>query len=504
MKKMYVTCLHFNTLKFDKTTLLYYNKEQIRKNLIFSFFKIHIRKCWMNKRRACQLRTDYFDDSILARFFGKSSNYTDIPNELYRQYNVKKGLRNEDGTGVRIGLTRVSDVIGYQKEEDGTVTNVEGDLLFRGYSIKDLLKNRKGNFGFEETAFLLLFGFLPTRQQFEDFKASLSLRYALPDDFLVDEILRAPSRNLMNRLQTLTLALYNYDDDPDNQDIYETLRKGINLIAKFPSLACYAYQAKVHDAYRESLIIHYPKKEYSIAENILYMLRPDGIFTPQEANLLDALLLIHADHGGGNNSAFTDIVIGSTGTDLYSAICGSLGALKGPKHGGANISVANMMHDVVSVTGYTTDKEQVRNVVNALFDGDFYDHTGLVYGFGHAVYTLSDPRAELLRALTERLAEEKGRQEQFEFYRLFEDTVHEIGMERKGKMFPTNVDFYSGFAYNMLGIPEEMYTPLFAIARVAGWVAHNVENKQYDGKIMRPATKYVGDRMDYVPMADRK
>ena len=450
------------------------------------------------------MRTDYFDDSVLARFFGKSSNYTDIPNELFKQYNVKKGLRNEDGTGVRVGLTRVSDVIGYKKEDDGTVVNVEGDLLFRGYSIRDLIQNRKGNSGFEETTFLLLFGFLPTRQQLEDFRESLSLRYALPDDFLVSEILRAHSRNLMNRLQTLTLALYNYDDDPDNQDVYETLRKGINLIAKFPALACYAYQAKVHDAYRQSLVIHYPKREYSIAENILMMLRPDGKFTEQEANLLDAILVIHADHGGGNNSTFTDVVIGSTGTDLYSAICGSLGALKGPKHGGANISVSNMMKDVLSVTGYTQDKDKVVNVVNALFDGEFFDHSGLIYGFGHAVYTLSDPRAELLRSLCGKLAEEKGEEEAYNFYRLFEDTVHEIAMDRKGRVLPTNVDFYSGFAYKMLGLPEEMFTPLFAIARVAGWVAHNVENKQYDGRIMRPATKYVGDRMEYAPMAERK
>jgi len=449
-------------------------------------------------------RTTYHDDYILARFFGQSSNFTDIPNELFSKYNVKKGLRNDDGTGVRIGLTRVSDVVGYNVDEKGKVIPCDGDLLFRGYSITDLIENRQGNFGFEETCFLLLFGFLPTAEQFKDFKKTLSMRYELPDKFLVDEILRSPSKNLMNRLQTLTLSLYNYDDDPDNLDVYETIRKGINLIAKFPALAFYAYQAKMHDTYRKSLVINYALPDLSIAENILRFLRPDGLFTEREANLLDAILLIHADHGGGNNSTFTDVVIGSTGTDLYSAICGSLGALKGPKHGGANISVAQMMNEVIDRIGYTTDKDKVVQVVNDLMDGNMYDHTGLIYGFGHAVYTLSDPRAEILRGLAQKLAEEKHCEDRFNFYKLFEDTVHEITLKRKKKNLPTNVDFYSGFAYELLGIPMDLYTPLFAIARVAGWVAHNVENKLYDGRIMRPATKYVGEHQDFVYMKDRR
>ncbi|WP_051233907.1 citrate synthase [Butyrivibrio sp. NC3005] len=449
-------------------------------------------------------RTTYHDDYILARFFGQSSNYTDIPNDLFQKYNVKKGLRNDDGTGVRIGLTRVSDVVGYQVNKDGQVAPCEGDLLYRGYSITDLINNRQGNFGFEETCFLLLFGFLPTKQQFKDFKTSLSDRYDLPDKFLVNEILRSPSNSLMNRLQTLTLSLYNYDDAPDDIDVYETMRKGLNLIAKFPSLACYAYQAKMHDTFRKSLVIHYPIKEYSIAENILQLLRPSGEFTNREANVLDALLLIHADHGGGNNSAFTDVVIGSTGTDLYSAICGSLGALKGPKHGGANISVAKMMKEVVDKIGYTTDKKKVKKVVNDLLDGEMYDHSGLIYGFGHAVYTITDPRAEILRGMAKDLAKEKNCEEKFNFYKLFEDTVHEVTAERKKRALPTNVDFYSGFAYEMLGIPMDLFTPLFAIARVVGWVAHNVENKLYDGRIMRPATKYVGERQDFVDIGSRR
>ena len=445
----------------------------------------------------------YHDDNVLARFFGKSSNYTDIPTPLYKEHNVKKGLRNEDGTGVRIGLTRVSDVIGYVREEDGSVRPCEGDLLYRGYSIKDLIENRQGNFGYEETCFLLLFGFLPNAEQFAEFKASLAMRYELPDNFLVNEVLRAPSRNLMNRLQMLTLALYNFDESPDETDVYQTLLKGINLIAKYPALGCYSYQAKMHDLFHSSLIIHYPREDYSIAENILYMLRLNGRFTQKEASLLDALLVIHADHGGGNNSTFTDVVIGSTGTDLYSAICGSVGSLKGPKHGGANVSVAEMMAEVIERTQYTKDEEVVRSVVKDLLDKKMYDHSGLIYGFGHAVYTLSDPRTELLRGLCKQLAIEQDCIEKYEFFELFEKTVKEVTYARKKKILPTNVDFYSGFAYHMLGIPEDLYTPLFAISRVAGWVAHNVENKLYDGRIMRPATKYVGERETYVGMGDR-
>ncbi len=448
-------------------------------------------------------RAHFNDDSILARYFGRSSNYTDIPNRLFTEYNVKKGLRNEDGTGVRIGLTRISDVIGYTKDDNGNVVPCEGDLLFRGYSIKDLLHNRQGNYGFEETCFLLLFGYLPDRDEFENFKQCLALRYDLPESFLANELLLKPARNLMNKLQSAVLSLYNYDESPDETDVYQNLLKGINLIAKFPALSCYAYYTKVHSFDRSSLIIHYPRPEYSIAENILYMLRPDGKFTDHEANLLDAILLIHADHGGGNNSTFTNVVVGSTGTDLYSALSASIGSLKGPKHGGANISVSRMMQQVIADLDYTADKDQIRKIVNSILDHNYYDYSGLVYGFGHAVYTLSDPRAELLRKLCRGLAEEQGCMYKFTFYKLFEDTVKEVIKERKGDIITSNVDFYSGLAYRMLGIPEELFTPLFATARIAGWVAHNLENKLYDGRIMRPATKYVGDFQEFVPMNAR-
>ena len=443
------------------------------------------------------------DDSILARYYGRSSMFTNIPNNLFTEYNVKKGLRNEDGTGVRIGLTRISDVIGYTQDEKGNVIPCDGDLLYRGYSIRDLIRNRHGNFGFEETCFLLLFGYLPDKQEFENFKTCLSMRYELPESFLANELLLKPARNLMNKLQSAVLSLYNYDDSPDETDVYQNLLKGINLIAKFPALGCYAYYTKVHSFDRSSLIIHYPRREYSMAENILYMLRPDGKFTDHEANLLDAILLIHADHGGGNNSTFTNVVVGSTGTDLYSAISASIGSLKGPKHGGANISVAKMMRQIIADTDYTGNKDQLREIINRILDRDYFDQSGLIYGFGHAVYTLSDPRAEILRRLCRNLAEEQGCMYKFTFYKLFEDTVKEVMREKKGITVASNVDLYSGLAYSMLGIPEELFTPLFATARVAGWVAHNLENKLYDGKIMRPATKYVGEKQEFIPMSQR-
>ena len=443
------------------------------------------------------------DDSILARFYGKSSNYTDIPSPLFKEHDVKKGLRNDDGTGVRIGLTKVSDVVGYTKDAEGNVIPCEGDLYYRGYSIKDLLQNRQGHFGYEETVFLLLFGYLPSRAEFMSFRKCLSDRYDLPTDFLAKELIGSPSRNLMNKLQACTIALYNYAPDPDNQDTYMTLLKGIDLVAKFSSMGIYSYYAKMHHFYRQSLIIHYPRPEYSIAENILYMLRPDGKFTEKEASLLDALLMIHAEHGGGNNSTFTNVVIGSTGTDLYSAVCGSIGSLKGPRHGGANISVNRMMRQIIADTNYSTDEDTLRSLIERILDKDYYDNSGLIYGFGHAVYTLSDPRCEVLRKLCAVLAEENGLMNRYHFYEKFESLVKEMVSAQTGKPMCANVDYYSGFAYSMLGIPEDLFTPLFAIARVAGWVAHNIENKLYDGKIMRPATKYIGEPLEYVKMKKR-
>ena len=442
------------------------------------------------------------NNTYLAQYYGKSSNYTDIPNQLFKEYNVKKGLRNEDGTGVRIGLTRVSDVVGYEIREDG-VEITEGNLLYRGYSVYDLVKGKPGCCGFEEVCFLLLFGYLPGKEDLRHFIDVVRGLYALPDDFLEMNLLRLPGRNLMNKLQQAALTFYNYDPEPDVQDVYQTLLKGVNLLAKFPSVACYAYQSKVHHFDRKSLVIHYPREDYSIAENILYMLREDKKFTAKEADLLDAILVLHADHGGGNNSTFTNVVISSTGTDLYSAISGSIGSLKGPRHGGANIKVSEMMEAVIGEIGYSTSEAAVKALIRRITAGGFYDRSGLVYGSGHAVYTVSDPRAEILRGYCETVAKEQYKMEEFNFYCLFEKCVKEVMLEDKNKVIPTNVDYYSGFAYEMLQIPRDMYTPLFVISRLVGWVAHNLENKLYDGKIMRPATKYVGGNQEYVPMKER-
>ncbi|MCD8082748.1 MAG: citrate synthase [Clostridiales bacterium] len=447
-----------------------------------------------------------FKGKYLAQFYGKSQNYTDIPNGLFKTYNVKKGLRNEDGTGVRVGLTRVSDVVGYDKDEEtGEVRAIPGKLYYRGYDVEELVKGKyNSHFGYEEVCFLLLFGYLPKRSDLDIFCDLMRDFYQVPDEFVEMNLLRMPGKNLMNKLQDSVLTLYNYDDDPDNIDVFETLLKGINLMAKLPSIACYAYQSKVHYYNRESLVIHYANPEYSIAENFLSLLRKDQHFSDKEARLLDTLLMLHADHGGGNNSTFTNVVIASTDTDIYSTVCGSIGSMKGPRHGGANIKVAEMMDVVLKEAGgYDASDEKLREIAGNLMDGRLYDRKGLIYGFGHAVYTISDPRAEMLRSYCKAVAQEKDLMAPLDFRMRFENAAREVMKERKGVALPTNVDYYSGFVYEMLGIPRDLYTPLFVCSRVVGWVAHNIENKLYDGRIMRPATKYVGEKMDYINMEDR-
>lgn len=442
-------------------------------------------------------------DNFLAQEFGKSQYYTDIPSSLYKEHNVKKGLRNEDGTGVRIGLTKVSDVVGYELIDEKKA-DVEGRLYYRGYSINDLVNGNLGNTrGFEETMFLLVFGFLPSNRELDNFSKIFRELYKLPDTFLEMNILRMPGQNLMNVLQSSVLSLYNFDDDPDNVEVFSTLTKGLSIVAKIPIIMCYAYQSKIHHFDRSSLFIHYPKKEYSISENILHLLRSDGQFTKQEADLLDKILMIHADHGGGNNSTFTNVVVSSTGTDIYSSIAASIGSLKGPKHGGANISVVNMMEEIINTVGITKDEVKLTEIVNKILDKEFFDKSGLVYGFGHAVYTITDPRAEILKEYCKNMAKEKDREAEFEFYVLFEKIVKRLMFERKGVSISNNVDYYSGFAYSMLNIPKDLYTPLFVCARTIGWIAHNIENKLYDGKIMRPATKCVSDIQDYKEIKKR-
>ena len=443
---------------------------------------------------------------FIAQTFGKSSNYTDIPNHLFKEHNVKKGLRNEDGTGVRVGLTRVSDVVGYEIQ-DGKKVNVPGKLFYRGIEIGDLVKG-KGNarYGFEETTFLLLFGYLPSKKELNEFSGILRHFYPLPDEFLEKNLLRSPSRNLMNSLQQSILSLYNYDEDPDNVDPYQTLLKGISILAKLPSMAAYAYQSKIHYYDRESLIIHYPKEEYSIAENILYMLRRDGTFTEQEADLLDVMLMIHADHGGGNNSTFTNHVVSSSGTDTYSAIAASLSSLKGPRHGGANLKVIEMFENIKEHVPDWEDEDALRAYLKRILDKDAFDNSGLIYGMGHAVYTLSDPRCVILKRYAKRLSEEKHEEKEFALYERVERIAGECiaGKRRLLKPVCANVDFYSGFVYTMLGLPKELYTPIFAISRIAGWSAHRIEELANDGKIIRPAYKYVGHHKEYRDVEERE
>ena len=441
--------------------------------------------------------------NFIAQSFGKSMNHTDIPGGLYQEYNVKKGLRNDDGTGVRIGLTKVADVIGYT-DDDGELTGIPGKLYCRGYDLEDLVNNKaKSHSGYEELCFLLLFGFLPKQTELAEFTRVLKKNHSLPGEFLEMNFLRMPSKDLMNLLQCAVLSLYNYDPDPDNTDPYHTLVKGINLIAKIPLIISYGYRSQMHYFDKKSLVIHYAREDYSIAENILYMIRDDGKFTDEEAAVLDTLLMLHADHGGGNNSTFANVVVSSTGTDLYSAMAASIGSLKGPRHGGANIRCTEMLDAVAKEIGYSTDEEQIDGIIKKILNKDFYDHSGLLYGLGHAVYTVSDPRAELLKTHCKLLAEKKGKTKQFEFIRLFEDRAKQALYCRNGKTVSNNVDLYSGFCYQMLGIPAGLYTPLFACSRMVGWLAHNIENKLYDGKIMRPASKYVGELNTYKTMEER-
>lgn len=430
----------------------------------------------------------------------------DIPNEYFQQYDVKKGLRNEDGTGVRVGLTKIADVVGYAYA-DGKKVDAAGQLYYRGIEISDLIHGRYAHdhvFAFEETCFLLLFGYLPTAEELEIFVKVLQSQYELPDQFLETAILQMPSSNLMNQLQQAVLSLYDFDEAADDISVANTLRQGLSIIAKLPSILCYAYHSMAHHFERASLHIHYPQPHYGMAENILHMLRADSRFTPQEAKILDLMLVLHADHGGGNNSTFTNVVVASTGTDIYSAVAASIGSLKGPRHGGANLQVCNMMNEVIEQIGLDGDDERIRQVQKQLLHKEFYDHSGLIYGMGHAIYTKSDPRAELLKEHLAQLAIEKHEEKRLAFYQRFEANAKELIRKEKGVGVSANVDFYSGLVYDMLHIPHDLFTPLFVCARMVGWLAHNIENKLYDGKIMRPATKYVGTLQEYIPIEKRK
>ena len=429
----------------------------------------------------------------------------EIDQSLYLEYDVKRGLRDSNGKGVLTGLTEISDVNG-TRVVDGVKEPAEGKLFYQGYDVNDLVRGTAGKrYGFEEITYLLLFGELPNKKQFESFKAILTDLQELSADFVRDVILHNPSRNIMNSLQKAILSLYSYDDNPEDVAVQNVLRQCLQLIGKMPLMSVYGYHGYRHFILNKNLIIRTPKKEFSTAENILNMLRPDGEFTELEAQVLDTALILHAEHGGGNNSTFTTHVVTSTGTDTYSAMAAAIASLKGPRHGGANLKVQRMFSDLKGNVPDWKDEGAIRDYLSKILDKEAFDKSGLIYGMGHAVYTLSDPRKVLLKESAQKLAESKDKMDEFELFDRVERIASELITERRRVFKPVcaNVDFYSGFLYSMLSIPEELYTPIFAIARISGWSSHRLEELVNKGKIIRPAYKYVGSHKEYYPIEER-
>ena len=433
----------------------------------------------------------------------KENSHID-PN-LYVEYDVKRGLRDSAGKGVLTGLTEISDVVAYDLV-NGRQIPAEGRLYYQGINIYDLVKGLEGRkFGFEETIYLLMFGKLPSETELERFIKILAEFEDLSGRFVRDVIMKASNDNIMNALQRCILTLYTYDDNPEDISTENVLRQSLALICKLPLIAVYSYHAYRHFRKDEMLFIRNPEKGLSMAENILLLLRPDGKYTELEAKVLDIALVLHAEHGGGNNSTFTTHVVTSSGTDSYSSTAASIGSLKGPRHGGANLKAQNMFDDMKRNISNWEDDEEVSAYIRKILNKEAFDRTGLVYGMGHAVYTLSDPREKILKEYARQLAEEKGRTKEFEFYDRVERIAGRLIMEQRQlfKDVCANVDFYSGFVYTMLGIPEELFTPLFAIARMPGWCAHRLEELVNANKIIRPAYKYVGHHTDFVPYEER-
>ena len=436
----------------------------------------------------------------------KSCENNNIQYDMYMKHNVKRGLRDLDGKGVVSGLTEVSCINSRKIDENGNEVSCKGELYYRGVNIYDLVKgfSDDGQPGFEEAVYLLLSSKLPNNDELKEFCEQLSNYRSLPPSFVRDMILKAPSKDMMNILSRCVLALYSYDENPDDISVPNVMRQCLQLISQFPLIAVYAYHSYQHYHKGESLFIHYPKNEYNTAENLLYILREDGKFTDTEARLLDLALVLHAEHGGGNNSTFTTHVVTSSGTDTYATVSAALGSLKGPRHGGANIKVVQMFDDMKASID-TTDDVQIKQYLNDLLDKKAFDNAGLIYGMGHAVYSLSDPRAEILREYAKKLSEEKGMMEEYRLYRKVEKMAPQIIAEKR-KMYKgvsANVDFYSGMVYRMLGLPNELYTPIFAVARIAGWCAHRIEEIQNAGKIIRPAYINVKNEVKYKPINER-
>ncbi len=445
-------------------------------------------------------------DRYIDLIRSQNSTWNRIPAHYYSEYNVKRGLRNSDGTGVLAGLTSIGEVHGYVIDE-GNKSPVEGKLRYRGIDIEDIVAHcmAEHRYGFEEVTFLLLFGFLPTRELLDTFTSQLADMRNLPFEFTEDMILKAPGKNVMNKLGRAVLALYSYDDNPDDISIPNLIRQSLELIARFPVLIANSYACKRHYFDNQSLVIHNPNPELSIAENFLYMIRDDNQYTELEAQILDLAMMLQAEHGGGNNSAFAVHVLSSTGTDTYSAIAAAVGSLKGPKHGGANDKMMSQMNEIKENVKNWEDEGEVLEYLKKILRKEAGDGKGLIYGMGHAVYTLSDPRAVILKERAEYLAEETGNSKEFALYDLVERLAPVAFRELKGTDKPicANVDFYSGFVYQMLKIPQELFTPIFAMSRIVGWCAHRMEEIMTSNKIIRPAYRSVVKRMPYVSIDDR-
>lgn len=445
-------------------------------------------------------------NSTIKRLCEQIVDYNVIDPEDFIRFNVKRGLRNADGTGVMAGITNVCNVEGYYIDDGETIPR-EGRLRFRGINMSDVVNGcrQENRFGYEEIAWLLLFGTLPDSDELSTFTRLLGENRELPEDFIEDMIMKAPSPNIMNKMARSILALYSYDDDPDNTSLENVLQQCIQLMAKMPAIMAYAYQVKRRHYYRQSMVIHQMNPEHTTAEAVLGSIRDDGKFTLAEARLLDTCLMVHAEHGGGNNSTFANRVLTSSGTDTYSSIAAGIGALKGPKHGGANIKVTEMISLITAAVDNISDEGQVADYLKKILRREGGDGSGLIYGMGHAVYTLSDPRAVILKERAGEAVAGTEFEAEFKLLNLIESLTPELMMQVTGKkkVMCANVDLYSGLIYKILGIPEDLFTPIFAVARMAGWSAHRVEELLTGGRIIRPAYKSIGRRSGYVSLEDR-
>lgn len=448
------------------------------------------------------------DNEIVKQISSTVSNTCNIDNELFQKFSVKRGLRNEDHTGVVVGLTKVGDVVGYDRDAEGNTYPIPGKLMYRGISLEDVVKGaqKENRLGFEEVVYLILSGNLPNKKELADFTSLLSKTMDL-NSKIVMHILDLVGNDIMNYLSRCVLELYTFDGNPDDISPENLIKQSLNLVATFPTIVAYAHNALRHSK-GQSLHIRHPQPDVSLAENFLYMMKGHN-YTPLDVKILDLAMMVHADHGGGNNSTFTVRVTSSTGTDTYSAVAAGIGSLKGPLHGGANLKVGDMLRNIKKNIKDWTNVEEVDAYIVKILNKKAYDKTGLFYGIGHAIYTISDPRTVLLKEMARDLAIEKGREDEFNFMSLLEERAIYNFMELKGKNVKkqvcANVDFYSGFVYDMIGLPQEIYTPLFAMARIVGWCAHRIEELNFKQKrIIRPAYKNAGEIKEYIPLAKRK